>query len=402
MVLVFGRSNSLRDVPESSKKAEAGQDKYKIPEYFAEEMGLDPEIEYPLSELVEMGREFTGFEDLTEDMVLQWLGAGAAVNPDRKDLPYWNEVSERYNEFIEEAELDGERLDPAGFSPGCLEEWAYYQYGVPSFSMDFWTLPVVKKEEEEKEEGALTPEELEEMSNEEFIALGKERIAEFLKASGAPAQFTPDMVIMGLQGGMMTTKKMAAMMRKMKKQEEAGGADETEQALYDFNSEAFVQWQTHDHPTLGKVEIGGMIPYSELAPPADSVEGLLSKQLPFVIELAGFVPQIGIEKVEVERSAVDVWRIDAWVVNNGLLPYPTYQGERCRRPTPVIVTLEGNSIDFLEGRERRSLRPLEGSGGVEKVTWLVRARDGDTVTIRAHTESAGTDKRAVTLAGGGK
>jgi hypothetical protein len=401
MVLTFGRTNSLKSVPESSKKAEAGGEKYKLPEHIAEEAGLDPDIRYTLPELVEMGKEFTGYEDLTEDMVLQFLGVGAAVNPDRNDLPYWSEISERYNDFIKEAELNGERLDPPGFSPGCVEEWAYYQYGVPSFSMDFWTVPVVKKEEE-KEEGALTPDEVEKMSNEEFIELGAEKIGEFLKASGAPAQYTAEMVIMALQGGMMTTKKMAEMVRKMKKKEEAGGADEMEQALYDFDIGAFVQWEPYDHPTLGEVEIGGKIPYSELAPPADSVPELLSKQLLFVRELAELIPKIAIEKVDVKRTASDVWKVDAWITNNGFLPYPTYQGERCQRPTPVIATIEGKSINLLEGKERKALKPLSGSGGVSKTSWLIRAGEGSSITIQATTRSAGTDKRVITLTGGGE
>ncbi|MCP4755011.1 MAG: hypothetical protein GY866_29385, partial [Proteobacteria bacterium] len=205
MTLFFGRSNSLKSVPEG-KKAQAAQDKYKVPERMANRMGLDPDKEYPLKDLVEMAREYSGYKELTEEMVLQFLGAGAAMSPSGKDLPYWNEISKRYNDFIEEVELDGKRLDPPSFRSGSIDEWAYYQYGVPSFSMDFWTLPVVEKKEEKKE-GELTPDEIEKMSNEEFIELGADKINEFLKASGAPAQFSAEQVIMALKGGMMTTEK---------------------------------------------------------------------------------------------------------------------------------------------------------------------------------------------------
>ena len=402
MVLTFGRTNTLKKIPESSKQAEAAQSKYKVPERWAKRMGLDPDKEYPIKELLEMARDFTGYKDLTEDMLLQWIGAGAAVNPDRKDLPYWKEISERYTNFIKEAGMDGERLDPPDFSSGCIEEWAYYQYGVPSFSMDFWTVPVKRKKEEKKDEGELTPDRIEEMSNEEFIDLGKEKIEAFLKESGAPAQYTAEMIIKALQGGMMTTKKMAEMMRKMKKGEEAGGADETEQALYDFNPDTFIKWQPYDHPTLGQVEIGGKIPYSELAPPADSVEGLLQKQLPFVQELATFLPEIAIEKIEVEEKSPDVWKVDVWVANRGFLPYPTHQGQRCKRPTPTVVNVKGQSMVFLEGRERTILDLLEGSGGVEKASWLLGAKEGSHITIQAHSFSAGSDERTVTLKGGGK
>ena len=401
MVLTLGRTNSLKAVPESSKRAEASQSKYKIPERWARRMGLDPEQEYPLKELLEMGRDFTGYKDLTEDMLLQWLDAGAAVNPDRDDLPYWKEISDRYNKFIKEAKLDGKRLDPPGFPPGSVEEWAYYQYGVPSFSMDFWTVPVQEKKKETKEQGMLTPDSIENMSNEEFINLGTERIGEVLKESGAPAQYTAEMVIKGLEGGMMDTKKMAEMMRKMKKKEETGGADEREQALYDFNPEAFIAWQPFEHPTLGNVEIGGKIPYADLAPPAQGIEELLEKQLPFVRELVKLLPEIRIDTFDVQKVSQGVWSIEAWVKNDGFLPYPTHQGQRCQRPTPVAAILNGESVSFLEGRERVVLKLLEGSGGVQKAKWLIAAKDGSRITIGAHTYIAGMDERTITLKGGG-
>lgn len=402
MLLTFGRSNSLKSVPESSKKATGSSSTYKLPNRVAKQMGVDPEQKFTMDELIEMGKEMTGMQDLTEDMVLQFLGVGAAVNPSRDDLPYWNEISERYNEFIKEAGFEAERLKPKSFPTGSVEEWGYFQYGVPTFAMDFWTLPEPKKEEEEKEEGALTPDELEKMSNEEFIALGKEKIDAFLKASGAPAQYTAEMVIMGLQGGMMTTKKMAEIMGKMKKKEDSGGADETEEALSAYNPDAYVQWQPYDHPTLGQVEIGGMIPYSTVAPPMDSVSELIGKQLPFVRELAKLLPKITIEKVDIEKRGSDVWKVEVWVANNGFLPYPTHQGKRCQRPAPAVLTLSGNSIVFLEGRERKVIDLLGGSGGNQKVHWLIQAGEGETITLKAHSFSAGEDERSVSLKGGGR
>jgi len=402
MLLTFGRCNTLKNVPEGSKKAAATSSSYKLPRHFAREMGVDPEQEFTMPELIEMGKEATGMQDLTEEMVLQFLGVGAAVNPDRNDLPYWTEISKRYNDFIKEAGLDDKRLKPQDFPTGSIEEWSYYQYGVPTFAIDFWTLPEVKKEEEKKEDGAMTPEEVEKMSNDEFIALGPEKIGVFLKASGAPAQFTAEMVIQGLQGGMMTTKRMAEMMRQMKKKEESGGADETEEALLAYNPAAFVEWKAYNHPTLGEVEIGGMIPYSTLAPQADTIRALIDKQLPFVRELAKLLPDIAIDKVEIKKRANDVWKIEAWVANKGFLPYPTHQGNRCQRPTPVVVTVSGEGVTLLEGRPRVVLDLLGGSGGTQKIEWLVRAAEGKTATINAQSFSAGTDQRSVSLKGGGR
>jgi hypothetical protein len=403
MLLVFDRTNSLMNPPEGSKRAAATQDKYHLPHHIAEEAGVDPDEEFTLDQLVEMGKEFTGMQDLTPEMVLQFLGVGAAVNPDRKDLPYWSEISKRYGDFLKEAGLETKRLKPKDFPSGSIEEWGYFQYGVPTYSMDFWTLPESPKEEAgEKKEGMITPDEIEKMSNEEFIALGTDKIDAFLKASGAPAQYTADMVIMGLQGGMMTTKKMAEIMRKMQKKEEAGGADETEQALYDYNPDAFVAWTSYNHPTLGEVEIGGMIPYSTVAPPTDTVDALSTKQLPFIRKLVRWRPRIALDKIEITPKSDGVWKVDAWVANNGFLPYPTYQGKRCQRPTPAVATISGDNVTVLEGRPRTVLGIIDGSGGVQKVSWLVQGGGDQKVTIKASSFSAGTDSRTVTLKGGGR
>ena len=241
---------------------------------------------------------------------------------------------------------------------------------------------------------------VEKMSNDEFIELGAEKIDAFLKASGAPPQFTADQVIMALKGGMMDTGKMAEMMRKNKKKEESGGADETEQALFDFNPEAFVTWQEYDHPTLGKVEIGGMKPYATVLPPTDSVSDFISRQLPFIRQLAGLLPGIAIDKINVEKKGAEVWKLEVWVANKGFLPYPTHQGKRCQRPTPTVVTVSGNSMVILEGRERKVLGLLEGSGGTEKAVWLIKASEGTKITVKADGFSAGSDTKAVVLKGG--
>ncbi|UCC44736.1 MAG: hypothetical protein JSU65_02065 [Candidatus Zixiibacteriota bacterium] len=401
MVLTFGRANSLREVPSGSRGVGATQDSYKVPRWMARRMGVDPDKKFPLSELVEMAKEFTGSQDITEDQVLQWLGAGAATKPNKKDTPYWEEITKRYKDFIKEAGLNGKRLDPPDFSSGAVEDWAYYQFGVPSFAVDFWTVPV-KEKEEKKETGALSPDEIEKMSNEEFIELGTEKIGEFLEAAGVGAQYTPEMTIQALQGGMITTKKIAEMARKKEKKEESGGADEEDQALYDYNPDAFVIWQEYDHPTLGKVEIGGKIPYADLAPPPAEADSLVTKQLPFIRTLAGLLPQVAIEKIEIAQRSRDVWEINSWVVNEGFLPYPTHQGERCQRPTPAVVTLDRGSAALLEGKERQTVGLLDGSGGSKKVSWLLQAGRGSDITISVNGFSAGTAEQTVSLVEGGK
>ena len=403
MIIVFGRENTVMEPPPSNKKSESSQSKYKLPGWMAGQLGIDPEQEFAMPELIEMGREFTGNPNLDEDMIMRFLGAGAAVNPDQNDLPYWNGIVEEYKKFIEQAELDGKRLSSASFPAGSVAEWAYFQYGAPTFCMDFWTLPEPEKKAAEGVDTlALTPEKLEKMTNEEFLALGEEKIGEFLKSSGAPAQYTAAMVMSGVKGGMMDTKRMAKMMKSMKASEEAGGADPTDEALFAASPESFVTWTEYNHPTLGPVEIGGRIPYATVIPPGDKVEQLIDKQLPFVTNLADRLPDISIKDVVVTKQSAGVYKVEVWVVNDGFLPYPTYQGKRCQWPTNAIVTIDGKSIELLEGKKRVVLDLLPGSGGVEKTTWLVKGPDGGNINIKAFGSSIGEHARTVALKGGAK
>jgi hypothetical protein len=399
LVLTFGRSNSLLTVPQNRKKAGLTGGKYKVPERYAERLGLEPDTELPLTEITDLFRDMWGNPDLTEERVLMILGAGAAVNPDKKDLPYWKEISERYNNFLKEAGLDGERLDPPGFCDGSIEEWAYYHYGVPSFSLDFWTVPVVKKKVDDADT-TLSPEAIQKMSNEDFIQLGEEKIDELLVAGGISEHLSGVKVVEGLKSGKMTTKRIAAMLRRAEKDED-DGVDDAEKTLYAYNQDAFLPWQSFNHPTLGDVEIGGKVPYSDLMSPADEAEAVVSGMLPFVRDLVNLLPRISIEKIEFERKETDLWKLDVWVANGGFLPYPTHQGKRCRRPLPAVVSIAGDTIDLLEGRDRRILGLLGGSGGSQKVSWLVRAPEGDTISLEVSSPSAGGETLNVTLREGG-
>ncbi len=401
MAITFGRTNTLKAVPESSRRSQASQSTYKLPRWMARQAGVDKDTKLPLSEIVVLGRELFDYPDLTEEQVLQYLDAGAAVNPSKKDLPYWKEISEKYNEFIKEAELVEKRLDPKSSRDGSFEEWAYYQFGIPSFAVDFWTIPE-PEEEKSKDDSGLSIDSVEKMSNDEFIALGEEKIAKFLKDSGSPSQYTAAMVIQGLEGGMMDTKRMAKMMRKNKKKDEGSGADETEEALFALNPDAFVAWQPFDHPTLGKVEIGGMVPYSTVSPPTEAIDSLLESQLPFMKELAGMLPKIVIDRVDIKRLASDIWKVEVWVVNNGFLPFPTHQGQKCQRPSPAVATISVDLKNILDGKKRTVLKLLEGSGGYSKAEWMIRAPKGSKIKIDSHSFSAGIDQREVILEGGSR
>ncbi len=402
LTFCFGATNFCLTPPRGGRQGSVDMDKIKIPERYGKAMGIDTSRTYTMKEIMEMMQPFvpSGME-LTEAMIGSFLGLGAVVNPLPEDLKFYKELSENYKEYLKKNKLDEKRQETARAKDGSFELWAYYHMGLPSFSLDFWTLPELK--EEKKEEEAITPDKLEKMSNDEFIALGEEKIQAFLKSSGAPPNFKAKQVIEAVKGGMMTPKKMAEMLRQMPKPKSKEGGDPKEKALLAFSDEklegkGFVAWKPFKHPTLKDVEIGGIVPFAANTPPAEMAESLLKGQVPWVFEITGKMARINISKTEVKSLGSGLYRVKAWVENSGYLPYPTAMGKRNSRILPVIITLEGQNIKIIEGKKRSLVKSIGGHKSQE-VTWLILAKKPVKVNIRAKTSIAWADARTIDLGG---
>lgn len=405
LTLCFGETNFCMTPPRGGRSGSADLSKIKVPERIAKRMNMDPEKTYSMKEIMEIVKKRvpSGFE-ITESMVAGFLGLGAAVNPQPEDLKFYNEISEQYKEFLKKNGLDAERLEPAPAKDGSFDLWAYYHLGLPSFSLDFWTLPKLK---EKKEEVDITPEKLEKMTNEEFLALGEEKIAAFLKSAGAPPNIKADMVIGGLKGGMMTTKRMAGMLKKMGggKSKTEGGADPKEKALLAFSDnelkgKGFVPWKSFKHPTLGEVEIGGEVPYTANTPPGDMLEKLLSTQVPWVFELVNKISRVKVAETDVKSLGGGLYRVKARVENTGYLPYPTSMGARNNRIPPVVAVLTGNDFEIVEGKKRSLIKEIPGHG-VKTVNWIIRSlKKGPlTLNLEVSTQNAWSDSGKIVLGG---
>ncbi|MBD3414501.1 MAG: hypothetical protein GF421_08740 [Candidatus Aminicenantes bacterium] len=400
LTFCFGSTNFCLKPPQGGRKGSVNMDQLKIPERYGEMLGIDTEKTYTMKEIIELLQPYVpeGME-ITESLVAQFLGLGAVVNPLPEDLKYYNELSEKYKEFLKQNNLDTERLDPQRAKDGSFELWAYYHLGLPSFSLDFWTLPKVKEEKKEQE---VTPEKLGQMTNEEFIALGEEKIDEFLKSIGAPEQFKAKNVIEAVKSGAMDTLRMAEMLKKMPQPKDTEAGTPEEKAFLAFSDKkldgkGFVKWESYDHPTLGKVEIGGQVPFVKNTPPADMLEPLLEGQVPWVFEVADKMAHINISHTEVKNLGEGLFLIKAWIQNSGYLPYPTAMGQRNNRILPVAVTLEGE-IEILEGKKRSLIKSFEKNNSQE-VSWLIHAQKSSEIKIHANTRMAWKDSKTIFLGG---
>ncbi len=388
MAYTLGSSDFCVAPPKGGRKGGANLQSVKIPVRYARMFDIDPNQTFTMDEVIEIvkSRVPAGME-VTPSMVAGMLGLGAAVNPLEEDLKFYTKFSEDYKKYLESKKFNTERLSAPGDKDGSFELWAYYHLGVPSFSMNMFTVPKVKEEKKENGE-TISLDDVEKMSSEEFTAMGEEKIAAFLKANNAPDRFTASSVIEMMKSGRFTPKQMAGMMKSAPKKEKEGELGEKDKALLAYadktlEGKGFAPWQKYNHPKLGEVEIGGYVPYLESTPKPEMIDSLLGTQLPWLLQLTTKLPQITIASEKITEMGGNVYKVELYIENKGYLPYPIAMGQRNNQPAPVIIVLDGE-MQILEGIKRTPLGAI-GGNSVKKLTWLIQT---DKKTINAKIESA--------------
>lgn len=403
LAITFGETNFCMEPPKGGRKGSADFTNIKIPKQYGSWLNIDTEKTYTMQEIMEIIRGMWG-EDVTESMVASFLGLGAVVNPLEDDLKFYKELAEKYKEFLKENKLDGKRLESPDAKDGSFELWAYYHLGMPSFSMDLWTPPEVK--EEKKDESDITAEKLEKMTKDDFITLGEEKIAAFLKSVNAPDNFDAKKVIELVKSGTMTPQKIAEFMKQMPKPPSKEGSDAKEKSLLAFSDKelagkGFIEWKPFNHPTLGQVEIGGFVPYAANTPPPAMIKTLLAGQVPWIFTLAEKMPGIKIAKTEVKTLGGGLYQVKAWVENYGFLPYPTAMGGRNEHIPPIVLTIEGNNFKIIEGKKRSLVRKIGGQA-TEMVKWILYAAQPVQLKLKAASPLVRADVKEIMLEGGGR
>lgn len=290
--------------------------------------------------------------EITEMMVSSMLGLGAVVNPLKEDLKFYEELSERYKDFLKQRKLDGPRMKPIQPKDGSFELWSYYHLGVPTFSMDFWTLPEIEEENTDKSDTA-TPKQKPNMTK--------------------PAPESPG----------------------------TGGEDPNMKALLAFSDnvlqgEGFVSWTPFQHPTLDDVEIGGAVPYTDSTPPPTMIEELVKGQVPWIFELATKLPRVNILKTDIAPKSATVYELTVWVQNSGELPLPTAMGKRNQHVGPTVLTIEGEGFVILSGKQRTTLNSIDAMKSM-KLTWLIQSEKPQTLRLTLESANAWNDSAEVRL-----
>jgi hypothetical protein len=317
---------------------------------------------------VQRFRRFGGFGMFFQLPQQQPSGGGRRM-PDRRpattvdaaDIAYYTEIGEHYREMTGVTRVSTTRAPK-----GAFFEYAYFQFGVPSFSTPGWGLAeAAPPEGEEAEERPSQP-------------AARPRAAP--AAGGARSQ------------GMQRPGAGPA----------AAGDTETDSRILQWMDQqdvaGFVDWQGIEHPTLGTVEIGGFAPYAATNPPATQLAELGDTHAKFAVYLASLFAEVRIVDVEVINHGGGVFEINADVENAGFLPTSSQQGVVSRSVAPTMVQLDVSPDDVLTGAAKTSFfSRLDGSGARESYKWIIRGQQGATIGLRVRSQKGGSDSATITL-----
>lgn len=338
MVYTLGTSNFCMVPPKGGRKGDANLERIKIPQRYAERLNADASKTYTMKEVIDLFEAIMpAGTEVTPAMVAGYLRLGAALNPLKDDLIFYKKYAADYKKFLKAKEFDTDLLDPTPAKNGSFELWAYYHLGLPSFSMRFFTIPKINKDNKDDEE--------------------KQNTGDTKKKEKKPVENEEQ------------NKKEKAMLTYSDKELDGAG---------------FVAWTKVDHPDYDEVEVGGFVPYLETTPKAEKIEPLATTHLPWLLQLSKQLPELLIADKKVTNLGGDIYQLELFVANNGALPYPIAMGQRNKQPAPVIITLNGK-MELLEGKLRTPIAAI-GANQVKKYTWLLKASKNSSIT--AEIESA--------------
>jgi hypothetical protein len=162
-------------------------------------------------------------------------------------------------------------------------------------------------------------------------------------------------------------------------------------------NDGLVAWRSYDHPTYGRIEIGGPKKEWGRVPPSFLLEEELHRNMAFALYHAGVLPLLRISEVNVESLGGELFKVWVTVENQRLMPTRTAQDVEHRISPPDLVALRGDQVQVLSGGrvtdrffrrvEAVEARPerleLDTIGGLDavRVQFVVKGSGNFTVTV---------------------
>lgn len=285
------------------------------------------------------------------------------------DVEFFRQVSAKY------AELTGIRTAPVLAKPeGAFFQVGYFQFGVPSFSTPGWGLPDAPRGPGGQGMGA----------------------------AGAPSGGGPPA---GAGQGFMAQRSGGPGGRAAGTAGAGAGDGEStaiDKALLQWldreKIDGFAAWSSFRHPELGDVEIGGFKAGAVANPPAAKIAELGPAQASFALYLTSLFPRVAVAKLEAVPQGGGFYRVKAEIENAGFWPTAMAHAVTARAVRPTMAQLQVPPESILSGNQKTSfIQSLAGSGDRYKLDWLIKAKAGETLTLKVVSQKAGADAKSVVL-----
>jgi len=111
--------------------------------------------------------------------------------------------------------------------------------------------------------------------------------------------------------------------------------------------DGFVPWKEYEHPTYGKIEIGGDKKEWGRVPPSFLLEEELHRNMAFTLYHADMMPLLEFSEVKIEVLGDSLFKIWVTIENKRLIPTRTGQDVAHHISSPDIVSLEGDEVNVL-------------------------------------------------------
>ena len=169
----------------------------------------------------------------------------------------------------------------------------------------------------------------------------------------------------------------------------------------EMDGKIYIDWHPFNHPTLGKVEIGGWRRRKVSPPEGELIQKECEMGNRFVIYLGGLAPKIRIGETKITDKKGGIYQIDITVENTGFLPTATGQAQALNIVKPVLLEVEpDDNIEILLGEEKVKLGQINGNSESKKTTYILRIKDDSKkAVLKASVKSqrAGKDSKEIVI-----
>lgn len=161
----------------------------------------------------------------------------------------------------------------------------------------------------------------------------------------------------------------------------------------------FVPWEDHDHPQLGRVQIGGLTRAATAHVYPPQMEQISAGTTRFILQHAAWHPRLALSGCEATPVGPDLYRVRGRVANIGRFATNVMStGLTSRTHQPVTVSLEpSEGIEVLSRQRVLEFPSIGGGGDFRALEWFISAPRGSEVTLRASHPRGGICSETLTL-----